>query len=192
MEKLISDFSFGLFFWQTLIFILLIFLLKKYAWKPILDALNDREEGIQNALDEADKARQEMIELKSSNETILKEARAERESLLKDAREIKDKMIDEAKDDAKEQANKIIEQARVSIENEKNAAIIDLKNQVAELSIGIAEKVIRKELSNKDDQIELIEKMLDDATLNSDNERNSSCIAVCKSDLKLCKRKRFI
>ncbi len=166
MEKLISDFSFGLFFWQTLIFILLIFLLKKYAWKPILDALNDREEGIQNALDEADKARQEMIELKSSNETILKEARAERESLLKDAREIKDKMIDEAKDDAKEQANKIIEQARVSIENEKNAAIIDLKNQVAELSIGIAEKVIRKELSNKDDQIELIEKMLDDATLN--------------------------
>ena len=165
MEKLINDFSFGLFFWQTLLFVLLLFLLKKYAWQPILDALNSREEGIQNALDEADKARQEMVDLKSSNEKIIKEARAERDSMLKDARAIKEKMITEAKDEAKAQSNKIIEQAKQTIENEKLAAITELKNQVAELSIGIAEKVLKDELSNKDKQVKLIEKMLDEAKL---------------------------
>ena len=165
MDKLINDFSFGLFFWQIILFVLLLLLLRKFAWNPILTALNDREEGIKNALDEADKARQEMVNLKSSNEQILKEARAERDGLLKDAREIKDKMISEAKDDASAQANKIIEQAKISIDLEKQAAITDLKNQVAELSIGIAEKVIKEELSNKDKQVALIEKMLDEATL---------------------------
>jgi len=165
MEKLINDFSFGLFFWQTLLFIILLFLLKKYAWKPILDALNSREEGIKNALDEADKARQEMVELKSSNEQIVKEARAERDSMLKEARSMKENMITEAKDEAKAQANKIIEQAKATIENEKLAAITELRNQVAELSIGIAEKIIKDELSEKDKQVELIEKMLQEAKL---------------------------
>lgn len=165
MEKLINDFSFGLFFWQSILFILLLFLLKKFAWKPILDALNSREEGIQNALDEADKARQEMVDLQSSNEKVLKEARAERDALLKDARIIKDKMITEAKDEAKNQSNKIIELAKTTIENEKQAAITDLKNQVAELSIGIAEKIMKDELSDKDKQVKLIEKMLDEASL---------------------------
>jgi len=165
MEKLINDFSFGLFFWQTILFVLLLLLLKKFAWKPILDALNSREEGIQNALDEADKARQEMLDLQSSNEQILKDARAERDSLLKDARMIKEKTISEAKDEAKAQSNKIIEQAKQTIQNEKLAAITELKNQVAELSIGIAEKIIKDELSNKDKQVELIEKMLDEARL---------------------------
>lgn len=166
MEKLISDFSFGLFFWQILLFGLLLLLLKKYAWKPILNALNDREEGIQNALDEADKARQEMTELKSSNDQILKEARAERETLLKDARKVKNQLIADAKDEANIQANKIIEQAKVTIHHEKSAAIDELKNKVAEWSVEIAEKVIKEELSNKDKQVKLIEKMLDDATLN--------------------------
>ncbi len=165
MEKLINDFSFGLFFWQTLLFIILLFLLKKYAWKPILDALNSREEGIKNALDEAEKARQEMVELKSSNEQIVKEARAERDAMLKDARSMKENMITEAKDQAKEQANKIIEQAKATIENEKLAAITELRNQVAELSIGIAEKILKDELSQKDKQVELIEKMLQEAKL---------------------------
>jgi len=165
MEKLINDFSFGLFFWQTILFVLLLLLLKKFAWKPILDALNSREEGIQNALDEADKARQEMLDLQSSNEQILKDARAERDSLLKDARMIKEKTISEAKDEAKVQSNKIIEQAKQTIQNEKLAAITELKNQVAELSIGIAEKIMKDELSNKDKQVELIEKMLDEARL---------------------------
>jgi F-type H+-transporting ATPase subunit b len=130
-----------------------------------LDALNTREEGIKNALDEADKARQEMVDLKSSNEKILKEARIERDGLLKDARIIKDKMISEAKDEANTQSNKIIEQARLAIENEKLAAITELKNQVAELSIGIAENIIQDELSNKGKQVELIEKMLKEARL---------------------------
>ena len=165
MEKLINDFSFGLFFWQMILFVLLLFLLKKFAWKPILDALNSREEGIQNALDEADKARQEMVDLKSSNEQILKEARAERDGMLKDARMIKEKMITEAKDEAKTQSNKIIEQARQTIENEKLAAITELKNQVAELSIGIAENIMQDELSNKGKQLKLIEKMLEEAKL---------------------------
>ncbi len=165
MEKLINDFSFGLFFWQTLLFIILLFLLKKYAWKPILDALNSREEGIKNALDEADKARQEMVELKSSNEQIVKEARAERDAMLKEARSMKENMITEAKDEAKAQANKIIEQAKATIENEKHAAITELRNQVAELSIGIAEKILKDELSEKDKQVELIEKMLQEARL---------------------------
>ena len=165
MEKLINDFSFGLFVWQTVLFVLLLLLLKKYAWKPILEALNSREEGIQNALDEADKARQEMVDLKSSNEKILKEARLERDGLLKDARMIKDKMISEAKDEANVQSNKIIEQARTAIENEKLAAITELKNQVAELSIGIAENIMQDELSNKGKQVALIEKMLNEARL---------------------------
>ncbi len=165
MEKLINDFSFGLFFWQTLLFILLLFLLKKFAWKPILDALNSREEGIKNALEEADKARQEMLDLKSNNEKILKEARAERDNLLKDARAIKEKMISDAKEEAKSQSNKLIEQAKATIENEKLAAITELRNQVAELSIGIAEKIMKEELSDKDKQVKLIEKMLQEARL---------------------------
>ena len=165
MEKLINDFSFGLFFWQMILFLLLLFLLKKFAWKPILDALNSREEGIKTALDEADKARQEMVDLKSRKEHILKEARIERDTLLKDARMIKDKMITEAKDEAKAQSNKIIEQAKQTIENEKLAAITELKNQVAELSIGIAEKIMKDELSSKDKQVKLIDKMLEEARL---------------------------
>ncbi len=156
----------GLIFWTTISFILLVFILGKFAWKPILNALNEREEGIINALSEADKARQEMAELKSSNEQILKEARAERDALLKDAREIKNSMISEAKEEAKIQANIIVQQAKETIENEKQAAIAHLKNQVAELSIGIAQKIIREELSNKDKQFDLIKKMLDEATLN--------------------------
>ena len=156
----------GLIFWTTISFICLVFILGKFAWKPILNALNEREEGIKNALSEADKARQEMADLQSSNEQILKEARAERDSLLKDAREIKNSILSEAKEEATDQANKIVAQAKETIENEKQAAIIHLKNQVAELSIGIAQKIIKEELSNKDKHFDLIEKMLDDATLN--------------------------
>ncbi len=156
----------GLVFWSTISFLLLVFILGKFAWKPILNSVNEREEGIKKALSEADRARQEMRNLKSDNEKILKEARAERDSLLKDARIIKDQMISEAKDEAKSQANKIMEQTKISIENEKQAAITELKNKVAELSIGIAEKVIKEELSDKNKQLDLIEKMLDEATLN--------------------------
>ena len=155
----------GLIFWTTISFLVLLFILGKFAWKPILNSVNERENSIKEALEQADKARQEMQNLKSDNEKILKEARAERDSLLMDARTVKNNMINEAKDEAKEQANKLIQQAKTSIQNEKLAAITELKNQVAELSIGIAEKVIQEELSNKDKQISLIDKMLDEASL---------------------------
>ena len=164
--KLLEDFSIGLFFWQTLLFLLLFFLLKKFAWKPILNAVNEREAGIKNALAEADRARQEMENLKSDNEKILKDARAERDAMIKDARMIKESMISEAKEEAKSQATKLIEQAKTTIQNEKLAAITDLKNQVAELSIDIAEKVMKDELSHKDKQVALVEKMLGNIELN--------------------------
>lgn len=158
MEKLINDFSFGLFFWQTLIFLLLIFLLRKFAWKPILDAVNEREEGIKNALLSAENAKKEMQNLKSDNEKLLADARVERDVMLKEAREIKDKIISEAKEDAQVQAGKMIEQAKAAINSEKNAAMTELKNQVSSLSIEIAEKVLREELSNKESQTNWLRK----------------------------------
>ena len=156
----------GLIFWSTLSFLLLLFILRKFAWKPILTAVSDREEGIKNALATAENARKEMQNLTADNERILKEARIERDGLLKEAREIKENIISEAKDEAQQQAEKVIEQAKATIQAEKQAAIADLKNQVAELSIGIAEKVVRQELSDKDKQIELVEKMLKEVTIN--------------------------
>ena len=166
MEKLINDFSFGLFIWQTIIFVGLILLLKKFAWKPILDAVNEREEGIKNALLSADNARKEMQNLQSDNQRILQEARMERDSLLKDAREMKDKMVADAKNEAQSQGLKMIEQAKAAIENEKNAAMAELKLQVSTLSLEIAEKLLKDELSNKEAQVKLVEKMLGDAKLN--------------------------
>jgi len=165
MEKLISEFSIGLFFWQTIIFILLIFLLKKYAWKPILDAVNEREEGIKNALLSAEKAKEEMASLQSDNEETLKKARAERDTLLKEAREIKQQLIDDAKNEAQSEAKKIISQAQETIQNEKKAAISDLKNQVASLSIDIAEKVLKEKLSDDKTQMNLVKDLVKDVTL---------------------------
>ncbi|MCK0178753.1 F0F1 ATP synthase subunit B [Flavobacteriaceae bacterium S0862] len=166
MEKLLGEFSIGLFFWQTVLFLALLLLLRKFAWKPILNAVNDREEGIKNALDSAEQAKREMENLQADNQKLLKEARAEREEMLKEAREIKNKMIDDAKNEAREEAGKLIVQAQASIQTEKKAAIAELKSQVANLSIEIAEKVVREELSNKDKQVKLVESMLGEATLN--------------------------
>ncbi len=166
MEKLINDFSFGLFIWQVVIFVGLILLLKKFAWKPILDAVNDREEGIKNALLSADNARKEMLNLQSDNQRILQEARMERDALLKDAREMKDKMVADAKNEAQAQGQKMIEQAKAAIESEKNAAMAELKLHVSTLSLEIAEKLLKDELSNKEAQVKLVEKMLGDAKLN--------------------------
>ncbi|WP_370390363.1 F0F1 ATP synthase subunit B [uncultured Winogradskyella sp.] len=166
MEQLLENFSLDLFVKQTILFVALIFLLVKFAWKPILNSLNDREEGIKDALDAAEKAKLEMENLQADNERLLKEARAERESMLKEARDMKNKMIEDAKEEAREEANKMIAQAQASIESEKKAAIADLKSQVANLSIDIAEKVVKEELSNKDKQMKLVESMLGEATLN--------------------------
>lgn len=165
MEQLLENFSLDLFVKQTILFIILIFLMVKYAWKPITKALNEREEGIKNALDSAEDAKKEMENLQANNEQLLKEARAERDALMKEAREIKDKMISDAKDEAKEVAAKLIVNAQASIEQEKQAALAELKKQVADLSIGIAETVVKKELASKDDQLKLVEGMLKEVTL---------------------------
>lgn len=165
MDKLIEQFSLGLFFWQLILFVALVLLLKKFAWKPILNAVNDREEGILKALESAENARKEMQNLTADNERILKEARIERDAMLKEAREMKDSMITEAKSEASAQATKVIEQAKATIESEKHAAISEIKNQVAELSLQIAEKVMRSELSDKNKQIQLVEEMLKEVKL---------------------------
>ena len=166
MDKLINQFEFGLFVWQVLIFVGLIFLLKKFAWKPILDAVNDREEGIKNALLSAENARKEMQNLQADNQRILQEARLERDNMLKDAREIKEKMVADAKNEAQVRGLKMIEQAKAAIEGEKNAAMAELKLQVSTLSLSIAEKLLKDELSNKEAQTKLVEKMLGDVKLN--------------------------
>jgi F-type H+-transporting ATPase subunit b len=166
MEKLINDFSYGLFFWQAIILVILIVLLAKFAWKPILAALAAREEGISNALLAAENAKKDMQNLKADNEKLLAEARAERDAMIKEAREIKEKMIADAKSEAQAQGEKMIESAKASIESEKNAAMAELKNQVSTLSLEIAETLLKGELSNKEAQTKLVEKMLGDAKLN--------------------------
>ena len=166
MDKLINQFELGLFFWQVLIFVGLILLLKKFAWKPILDAVNTREEGIRSALLSAENARNEMQNLKSDNEKLLAEARAERDLMLKEAREMKEKMVADSKTEAQAEGARMIEQAKAAIQAEKNAAMAELKSQVSSLSLEIAEKLLRDELSNKEAQTKLVEKMLGDAKLN--------------------------
>ncbi len=158
--------GFGLVFWSVITFLFLLFILRKFAWKPILGAVSDREEGIKDALASADKARKEMENLHADNQRILQEARAERELMLKDARDMKNKIVSDAKDEAQTQTSKMIEQAQTAIQSEKKAAMAELKSHVAGLSIDIAEKVVRNELSNKDKQLKLVEDMLGEATLN--------------------------
>ena len=138
----------------------------KFAWKPILNSLEERETGIQKALDAAENARKEMQNLQADNESLVREAREERDAMLKEAREIKDKMISEAKDEAKEVAAILIQNAQASIQQEKQAALAEIKKSVAELSINIAESVIKRELASKEDQLELVEGILKEVTLN--------------------------
>jgi len=166
MDKLINDFSFGLFFWVAIIFVILIVLMRKFAWKPILEALNAREEGISNALEAAANAKKELEALNADNERILKEARAERDTMLKDAREIKEKILADAKEEATEQSDIIISNAKEAIAIEKQAALAELKSQIAGISISIAKKVINSELASEETQLELVEKSLKEVTLN--------------------------
>ncbi|SIQ05294.1 F0F1 ATP synthase subunit B [Maribacter ulvicola] len=166
MEVLLNDFSPGLFIVQTILLLGLIFLMVKFAWKPILNSLNEREAGIEEALSAADKARTDMQNLQADNEKMLQEARAEREAMLKEAREIKEKMIADSKEQAKLEGDKMLKQAQTAIESEKKAAVADIKNQVAELSVAIAEKVLKEDLSSNDKQLKLVDTMLSDIKLN--------------------------
>ena len=166
MDKLINDFSIGLFFWQSLVFLLLIFLLRRYAWKPILNAVNEREESIEGALKAAEAAREEMASLQASNEAIMKEAREERERILKEARDMKNSIVAEAKETATAEAEKTVAAAKAAIEAEKAAAVAELKNQAAVLSIEVAEKVLGQELSSENKQAAMISKMIDEVKIN--------------------------
>jgi len=156
----------GLFLWNLLAFLILFFVLKKTAWKPILKSLDEREKGIADSLATAERVKTEMAQLKSENEVLLGKAREERALMLKEAREIKDKIINEAKEQAKLEAGKIITDAQAAIESQKMAAITDVKNQVGTLVVEVAEKILRRELSNKAEQENYIRQLSNEVKLN--------------------------
>ncbi|UBM60461.1 F0F1 ATP synthase subunit B [Marinilongibacter aquaticus] len=158
--------SVGLLFWQFLIFLALVFLLRKFAWKGILSALKERENDISSALQMAEETRAEMAKLKSDNEKLLAEARAERDEILKTAKETANKLIDEAKNKATAEANAIIADAKEAISHERSNMLESLRKDVAGLSIEIAEKILRKELSDKEAQSALVSELIADARLN--------------------------
>lgn len=156
----------GLLFWTGLVFCLLLFLLVKFAWKPILKAVNEREAKISDALAVAEKTQAEMKALQTQNENLLKEARAERDAMIKEAKETANKMVEDAKGSAKTEADKVLASARETINAEKAAAVAELKTQVAAFSIEIAEKVVRGELASDDKQKALAEKLAEDINMN--------------------------
>lgn len=155
----------SLLFWICITFAILFLILRKFAWNPILSALKEREDGINNALLAADEAKKEVANLKADNEKLLNEARAERDIILKEAREIKEKIISEAKNQAEQEGLKIINQAKQVIENEKKVAINEIKTQIATLSLDIARKAVKTELSEKNNQEKLIESLLSGVSL---------------------------
>lgn len=156
----------GLILWQLIVFVLLFFLLSKLAWKPIISSLKEREHSIQDALDTAEKARHEMSQLRSDNEKLLKEAREERDRILREAREVSNRMKEEARHDAKKSADKIIEDAKAAINVEKQAALKEIKVQVSMFALDIAEKLMKKNLSNDKAQKELVEGYIKDLKIN--------------------------
>src|SRR6476469_7381463 len=158
--------SLGLLFWTLLAFLIVFFILRKFAWTPILASLNDREKGIADSLETAEKVKREMAQLKSENEALLVKAREERGVMLKEARETKDRIINEAKDQAKVEASKIIAEAQQAIEAQKMAAITDVKNQVGKMVVEVTEKVLRRELSSPAAQEAHIKDLVDEVKLN--------------------------
>jgi F-type H+-transporting ATPase subunit b len=156
----------GLIIWQTFVFLLLVLLLARFAWKPILSSLKEREQSIQSALDTAEKARAEMTRLQADNEKLLKEAREERDKMLKEAREVTNRMKEEAQLDAKKAADKIIDDARAAIQIEKQAAMKDVRTQVAMFSLQVAERLMKKNLSTDKAQKELVEEFIKDIKVN--------------------------
>ncbi len=156
----------GLLLWTLIVFISVLFILKKFAWKPILSALDEREQSIERSLHEAEKARDEMAKLKSDNEKILAEAKEERGKILKEAREVQDRMINEAKEKAREEAHKIVENAKREIENQKMAALTDVKNQVGLLAVKISEEILKRELKDKQEHDKYVAGIVHEMKLN--------------------------
>ena len=164
MELLVPEF--GLVILQTIAFLLLMFLLAKFAWKPVLAAIKEREQSIDDALNKAELAKQEMARLTSQNEDLMKQARAERDEILKEAKILKDSIVNEAKTSAQTEGAKLIEKARIEIDNQKKAALAELKGQVSTLSLDIAERVLRSQLDDKAKQQDLVANLLKDVELN--------------------------
>jgi F-type H+-transporting ATPase subunit b len=156
----------GLVFWNTIAFLVLLIVLGKFAWKPMLKAINERESGIEEALLKADKMKAEITAMQNENEALLAKAREERATIIKEAQEASEKMVNEAKDKAKSEYERIISDAQAAIAQQKNAAMVDVKNQVGALVINVAEKVLRKELSNKADQESYIKQIAEEVKLN--------------------------
>lgn len=162
---MLIEFSYGLIFWMMVSFLTVLFILAKFAWKPILKSLHEREQGIEDALNESKRMREEMARMAANNEELMRQAREEREVLLKEARDIRDREIAEAKAKAKAEADALLGRAREDIRNEKNAAITEMKNQVAELSIQIAERILRDKLGDAAAQKALVEKVMNEADM---------------------------
>ena len=164
MDLLLPEY--GLLIFQTIAFLLLMFLLTKFAWKPVLAAIKEREQSIDDALNKAELAKQEMARLTSQNEDLMKQARAERDEILKEAKILKDSIVLEAKTSAQTEGAKLIEKARIEIENQKKAALAELKGQVSALSLDIAERVLRSQLDDKAKQQDLVANLLKNVELN--------------------------
>ena len=167
----LADFSvikpdFGLLFWTSVIFLLIWFLMSRFAFGPITESLKKRQSDIQDALDEAKKAKEEMAALNSRNEELIKEAQSERAKILKEAKEVKESIISEAKTRAKEDANRIVSTAKMEIEGQKKAALLDAKNQIGQMALDIAEKVIRKDLSANKEQVSFVNKLVEEIKMN--------------------------
>ena len=158
--------EFGLIFWQTIIFLLLLALLAKFAWRPILASLNEREQGIEEALRQADRAKAEMQELRAGNEKLLADARRERDQMLKEGQAMAAQIVEQAKTSATEEANRVAQQARESIQQEKNQALAEVRNTAAQLSVDIAERLLRRELADPTAQQKLVDEYLKDVKLN--------------------------
>ncbi len=156
----------GLFVWTLLAFLIVFYILKKFAWTSILKGLNERESNIADSIASAERVKKEMAQLKNDNEALLQAAREERATLLKEAKEIKDKMINDAKEEAKYQASKIIADANASIQHQKMAALTDIKNQVGKMVVEVSEKILRKELSDKANQEAYISQLAEEIKLN--------------------------
>ncbi len=156
----------GLFVWTLVAFLIVLFILKKFAWKPILKMLNERETGIADSIAAAEKVKEEMQQMKAQNETLLIQAREERTQLLKEAKEAKDRIIAEAKDQAKAEANKIMDDTRLQIERQKNAAMTEVKNEIGNLAVEVAEKILRKQLTGQAEQQGFVKMLAEEIKLN--------------------------
>jgi F-type H+-transporting ATPase subunit b len=156
----------GLFVWTLLAFLIVLAILKKFAWKPILTALNEREKGIADSIAAADRVKGEMAAMQNENEKLMQQAREERTAMLKEAKETRDKMVNEAKDLAKAEANKVIADAQAQIHQQKMAAMTDMKNQIGIMAVEVAEKILRQQLDNSEAQNNFAKKLVADITLN--------------------------